>query len=432
MKTHPATTEEPKSLSKDMTTTNVQPSQSISNSTSSPAAPLPTTSTTQTHPTTTEEPKSLSETDKRKKLSSKRDREREGLCGECGIRTHEFRLLDQPKTTVKVPLTVANEVYRGRCLICHPRPRPRRKRRRRQLGTAEECSSKDVGSHNTSRGTSVHFDVDDLCGGGDGSSVGTFSIHHFGTIDSRGGGGTTSVRFDDDPSCGGGKGGGGSVGTFSIHLGTENESSVRQPSADVQEAALRSLDADTTDLIDIISCMRQYQNDLQVQERGCFRLWIQSWDDDDSGAIGRAGGITTILAAMRRWEGHRDLQHYGCEALQNMSLNRYNRDVVVRNGGIGIIINAMTAHRDILAVQRCGCTALANLVDSSGNGSIAERGDCIRSMVKAAENFPHDENVMREACHALRAMGYTNKLSQSPMGGIQNVCDGCYVGAQKH
>lgn len=49
-------------------------------------------------------------------------REREGRCAECGIQTHILELSRDHSIHVKVPLTIKNEVYRGRCLLCHPLP----------------------------------------------------------------------------------------------------------------------------------------------------------------------------------------------------------------------------------------------------------------------------------------------------------------------
>mmetsp|Transcript_40403 Transcript_40403/g.97528 ORF Transcript_40403/g.97528 Transcript_40403/m.97528 type:complete len:257 (+) Transcript_40403:177-947(+) len=48
-------------------------------------------------------------------------REREGRCAECGIETHIFETT-RDQRRVKVPLTIKDEVYRGRCLLCHPLP----------------------------------------------------------------------------------------------------------------------------------------------------------------------------------------------------------------------------------------------------------------------------------------------------------------------
>lgn len=48
-------------------------------------------------------------------------REREGRCAECGIATHILQTA-RDHGRVKVPLTIKDEVYRGRCLLCHPLP----------------------------------------------------------------------------------------------------------------------------------------------------------------------------------------------------------------------------------------------------------------------------------------------------------------------
>jgi len=49
-------------------------------------------------------------------LELMRDRERDGRCGECGMQTHKFKLFGFCKES----LTIANVVFRGRCLLCHP------------------------------------------------------------------------------------------------------------------------------------------------------------------------------------------------------------------------------------------------------------------------------------------------------------------------
>eukprot|EP00980_Cylindrotheca_fusiformis_P009168 scaffold1996_cov127-Cylindrotheca_fusiformis.AAC.5 len=49
-------------------------------------------------------------------------REREGRCASCGIQTHH--LVPGPfSSNWKTPLTIRNEVHRGRCLLCHPFPK---------------------------------------------------------------------------------------------------------------------------------------------------------------------------------------------------------------------------------------------------------------------------------------------------------------------
>jgi hypothetical protein len=58
-------------------------------------------------------------------------RERDGRCADCGIQTHHFQTNRFTHKSQKVPFTIRNEVYRGRCLLCHPLPYGHQDSRRR-------------------------------------------------------------------------------------------------------------------------------------------------------------------------------------------------------------------------------------------------------------------------------------------------------------
>lgn len=277
-------------------------------------------------------------------ISLKRDREREGRCSECGLQTHEFRPDPRTGQSRKVPLTVENEVHRGRCLLCHP------------LNAAHLSRYQSTRSINTV------------------SSQGGNSVHS-----------SSGVHPDYTES---------SVVTI-----VSNQASA------VEEALLQ-FENENCDLLDILTAMRQFPSERRIQERGCEKLWIQSWDDENSSAIGRVGGIHILLNAMSNFSRSQRLQQSGCEALQNLALNDFNRDAIVENGGIRVIVNAMTNHRDVVGVQQCGCTALANLAASSENHlNIANAGG-LHAIMNAATNNQDEESVLRAAYQALRALGY--------------------------
>ena len=119
------------------------------------------------------------------------------------------------------------------------------------------------------------------------------------------------------------------------------------------EEALTRFDTDDTDLCDILAAMRRFPRSVRVQELGCEKLWTQSWDGDNSSAIGRVGGIPTIIDSMRHHAGSAHLQQCGCEALQNLAMNDYNREVIAEAGGILAVIDAMGRHWDVAGVQQC-------------------------------------------------------------------------------
>jgi len=276
-------------------------------------------------------------------LSLKRDREREGRCSECGVQTHEFRIDPMTGRHVKVPMTVENEVHRGRCLLCYPIP---------------------------------------LTCGRSSRSLATIS-----TLGNSSAPGNYQQQFQQTPDQ------------------IESASTVTSSSSVVEET-LQRMQHESCDLLELLTAMRRFPNDRRIQEKGLEKLWIQSWDDDNSIAIGRVGGIATILHAITTYSNIPQLQQYGCEALQNLALNEYNRDLMCEHGGIAAVVQAMNSHRDVVGVQQAGCTALANLAASREHHvNIANAGG-LHAIVHAAQTYSDEEHVLRAAYQALRAMGY--------------------------
>lgn len=362
-------------------------------------------------------------------ISLKRDREREGRCSECGAQTHEFRTDPISGQRVKEPLSVEGEVHRGRCLLCHPLP--------------HAVPGSDSWPPSNSTNNSPHSNTGIAT---PPTSTSPFSSLHHGPVTSVGAlGGRFSLMqttrqwnscrsVNTSSSAGANSSGANSVrsepASFARHHPDNVESSSvvtaatdsvtsrtataaasvstsAAESAQDVENALAALDSETYDLCDIISTMRGFPNHVAVQELGCERLWIQSWDDETSSAIGRVGGIPTILDAMRGHIHSPHLQQCGCEALRNLALNEFNREVISEQGGIVVIVDAMRRHWDVSGVQQCGCTAVANIAGDSVDNKVAivECGG-VHAILKSVETFPEDEAVLRSAYQALRVLGY--------------------------
>lgn len=280
-------------------------------------------------------------------LSLKRDREREGRCSECGVQTHEFRMDPQTGQPRKIPLSVENEVHRGRCLFCHPL-------------TPSHIQTVDTAFRSTRSLNTV-------------SSAGSYSRPDYVGSNASAAESATLVSTSSNPAV---------------------------------EDALHTFDNEGCDLLEILSAMRRFPNERRIQEKGCEKLWIQSWDDENSAAIGRVGGISTLLHAMAAFPGSQRLQQSGCEALQNLALNDFNRDAIKEHGGINIIVQAMNNHPDVVGVQQCGCTALANLAASADNHLDIANAGGLHAIMNAAQRNQDEETVLRAAYSALRAMGY--------------------------
>lgn len=191
-----------------------------------------------------------------------------------------------------------------------------------------------------------------------------------------------------------------------FHRPEQVESSPTVVTNSSADTALQRMQEDSCDLLELLTTMRHFPNEIQIQEKGLEKLWVDAFDDDNSIAIGRVGGIGTVLQAMNSFPNVAKLQQYGCEALQNLALNEYNRDYMGEHGGIAAVVQAMNAHRDVVGVQQAGCTALANLAASRDHHvDIANTGG-LHAIVHAAQTYSNQEDVLRAAYQALRAMGY--------------------------
>jgi hypothetical protein len=166
-----------------------------------------------------------------------------------------------------------------------------------------------------------------------------------------------------------------------------------------------SLQDHPTEIIDILCRMKRSPQGEATQARGCEGLWVHSWDDDASDAIGQVGGIPTLLNAMFHFPQNAQLQRSGCEALQNLALNSYNRSIIVDKGGAALLVQAMMLHLDSIAIQQCGCMALASLASSSDFHADIIRAGGGHAIIHAARRFPDERTVQYGAFLALEAFG---------------------------
>jgi hypothetical protein len=160
-----------------------------------------------------------------------------------------------------------------------------------------------------------------------------------------------------------------------------------------------------TEIIDIICQMKCTPRCEAIQARGCEGLWVHSWDDHASDAIGQVGGIPTLLDAMFHFPKNAQLQRSACEAIQNLALNVFNRSIIVYNGGAALLVHAMMLHLDSIAIQQCGCMALASLASSSDFHTDIIRAGGGHAIIHAARRFPDERTVQYGAFIALEAFG---------------------------
>ena len=305
--------------------------------------------------------------------SIRRDREREGRCADCGVQTHEFKYDPLTGNRIKVPLTVEDEVHRGRCLLCYPIFPPeflsKVKRSENGFTNQNHCESTPLESSSTEK---------------------ALITPNFSSI--------TPVKASRRVS--------------QAHLlGCHN------PSDPAVKEALRLLQGMTFDIVDIISAMKRASHDRVVQERGCERLWVLSWEDENSAAIGRVGGIPVVLEAMGRFPMNAHLQQCACECLQNLAhVNTYNRREIAEYQGINMIVQAMIRHMDCAGIQQCGCTALASIAATKELVRDIMATGGFHAVLIAARRFSNDQSVLRAAYDGLQAIGYDPVGRLPPLG----------------
>ena len=181
--------------------------------------------------------------------------------------------------------------------------------------------------------------------------------------------------------------------------------------------ALTLLQGMTFDIVDIIAAMKRASHDRVVQERGCERLWVLSWEDENSAAIGRVGGIPVILDAMGRFPMNAHLQQCACECLQNLAhVNNYNRREIADFQGINMIVQAMVRHMDCAGIQQCGCTAIASISATKELVRVVMASGGFHAVLIAARRFASDQSVLRAAYDSLQAMGYDPVGRLPPLG----------------
>jgi hypothetical protein len=320
----------------------------------------------------------------------RRDRERDGRCGQCGIQTHEIEFDLVSHVQVKVPLTIPREVHRGRCLLCYPLftslpmqasmymnapcaavPRPAHPYALSSLQSQSQSqpSVMPMVPRRVSQ-LEAHFS-----GGSRESSLPMFhqQQHHRQQHQHQ------HQNYHEDP---------------------------------VLRHALSVLYRTHFEIADILHVMKTLAHDDLIQEKACERLWILSWDEDNAAAIGRVGGIHVILQAMSSFPMNARLQLCAGESLQNLALhNEYNCYEICEQGGVSLIVQAMMRHGENAGIQQCGCTALGNIARSNVvyHAHIMSSGSLI-AIMRAAKSLSHVESVVRAAKDALQALGCSNAV----------------------
>lgn len=196
----------------------------------------------------------------------------------------------------------------------------------------------------------------------------------------------------------------------SLGSGVQSETSLQQGL--IQEA-FDILASDDADIIDILAIMRQLPLNEHIHEKACKRLWVLTWDEDFTIAIGRVGGITLLLQTMERFPHNPRLQRFACEALQNIAANSYNCQEIILGGGVSLLVQAMLLYADLPSLQLCGCTALASIAMCSREyHTYIKQAGGLQAILYAMKRYYDHKSVVLGAFQALQVLGHDPRLKE--------------------
>jgi hypothetical protein len=165
--------------------------------------------------------------------------------------------------------------------------------------------------------------------------------------------------------------------------------------------------------------MRRFPFSLAIQRVACEKLYAHCFDQEHASAIGLVGGIRTIIDAMEHHPEDAAL-HRGCAGVIKhlATASSYNLDMLDRMGSVAIIVSTMERHPKNAPLLESCCWAMESMARSNSPEikMRVAKGGGIHAAMKAVENFPNNESLLRAAFHCLRQLGYNPSSYNSNQG----------------
>ena len=405
-----------------------------------------------------------------KGVTLKRIRERQGLCSECGNRTHTFV---EDRTTgdmIKRPCSIDGLVHRGRCLKCHPLPPhmnqsspappalapiarvepspsespteavnstpssaiPKAQARTEPMAppasvgptdkpksilrrSSSYNSTSSLGSAKSDRSkksVTISLQGDDSSIASEGENENDMNKLSFSTGNKSSNKSARSLVHGDDDSSDD------DMPRFGRSKEYKERKAKRAARKEEKAAITRLLAIESCtaggaggDLIDIVATMRQHTTSEDVQLLGATKLYERSKSKSESKLIGRSGAIATILDSMKNHHKCVELHIISCKLTRNLArCADHNCKVLVKHGAFSLLCDSMERHQDEISIQSRGCAALASLADESAHTSTDEalfdKARVLACIVGAVSAFPEEEETLRAAYSALKRYGY--------------------------
>mmetsp|Transcript_18247 Transcript_18247/g.41963 ORF Transcript_18247/g.41963 Transcript_18247/m.41963 type:complete len:370 (+) Transcript_18247:330-1439(+) len=281
--------------------------------------------------------------------SLRRDREREGRCADCGMQTHELVRNRHTGDIRKIPLSIEEEVHRGRCLLCHPLPSrlamsSRRNQlqqqqsvsMRHQLIQHQQLSNRSLQSMSDRSASSLPIQtqpMDFSIPPHSGHSIHSTPVNQMQFMRPQSTAAFSFAPADRPP-----------IREFSIfsqssagHVqsavpngqATNSTAAVNHDTSEITLNSVSSKHSEEKDIPNILEDMRRYRDHTQTQSKCLHALWMLSWNNADARRIGQLGGISMIFDVMRCHPEIAIIQSNGMSTIQNLARFPDNRDRII-------------------------------------------------------------------------------------------------------
>jgi hypothetical protein len=153
---------------------------------------------------------------------------------------------------------------------------------------------------------------------------------------------------------------------------------------------------------DIIRCMRNHPDVVEVQERACFAVWSLCGDSSTRITFVLAGVCEELLHALQQHISNENLVRRAISAMRMLSPEADARDAFQSITASKSVAEAMILHSSCHYIQRDGCAFLSNVaVNLQQQCVTVVPKEELDAVVQAMANHRHVDSVRKGACFAL-------------------------------
>jgi len=178
-----------------------------------------------------------------------------------------------------------------------------------------------------------------------------------------------------------------------------HEDAEMQAAREKSEQGLQTLEQVRDNFVDILTVMRDYHSDCNVQSVALHELSEFQLSEEDSLLFSEVGGVELIANSMYSFPADLELQISGCRAIWNVSGTAQNQHEFVQvHNVLDIVLQSMTDFANEASLQEQAMAALANLGALEDNlVHMLDKGLC-QQVVESMTIHTNNIDVLVKGC----------------------------------